>query len=79
LGHTRYYKKFIKGYAQIIAPLEKPLRKYSMFHWNKDCQRGLDTLKEKMVTTPILVFMYWENTFHVHVDASTITLGAILA
>ena len=32
-----------------------------------------------MVTTPILVFPYWENTLHVHVDASTIALGSILA
>jgi hypothetical protein len=39
----------------------------------------LDTLKENMVTTPILVLSYWEKTFHVHVDASTITLGSILA
>jgi hypothetical protein len=31
-----------------------------------------------MVTTPILVFPYWEKTFHVHVDASTIALGEIL-
>jgi hypothetical protein len=36
-------------------------------------------LKEKMVTTPILVFRGWEKTFHVHIDASAITLGAILA
>jgi hypothetical protein len=32
-----------------------------------------------MVTTPILVFSDWEKTFHVHVDASAIALGAILA
>ena len=32
-----------------------------------------------MVTTPILVFLDWEKTFHVHVDASTIALEAILA
>jgi hypothetical protein len=32
-----------------------------------------------MVTTPILVFLDWEKKFHVHVDASVITLGAILA
>jgi hypothetical protein len=38
----------------------------------------LDTLKEKMVTTPILVFWDWEETFHVHVDASKIKIGAIL-
>jgi hypothetical protein len=39
----------------------------------------IDTLKEKMVNTPILVFPDWEKTFHVHVDASTIALGVILA
>jgi len=31
-----------------------------------------------MVTTSILLFPYWENKFDVHVDASTIKLGAIL-
>jgi hypothetical protein len=59
--------------------MEKLLNKDSKFQWNEDYQRGLDTLKEKMVKTPILVFPYWENTFHVHVDASTIEFGAILA
>jgi hypothetical protein len=39
----------------------------------------LDALKEKMVTTTILVFPDWENKFHVHVDASAIALGAIMA
>lgn len=32
-----------------------------------------------MVTTPILVFPDWLKEFHVHVDASSITLGAVLA
>jgi hypothetical protein len=32
-----------------------------------------------MVIAPILVFSYWENTFHMHVYASAIALGAILA
>jgi hypothetical protein len=55
------------------------LKKDTRFQWNEDSQQGLDTLKEKMVTTPILVFPDWENKFHVHVDASSITLGEILA
>jgi hypothetical protein len=39
----------------------------------------MDTLKENMVIAPILVFPDWEKTFHVHVDASSIALRAILA
>jgi hypothetical protein len=30
-----------------------------------------------MVTAPILIFPDWEKTFHVHVDALAIALGAI--
>jgi hypothetical protein len=37
LGHTGYYKKFIKDYAQIIVPMEKFIRKDTMFQLNEDC------------------------------------------
>jgi hypothetical protein len=32
-----------------------------------------------MVTGPLLVFPNWSKEFHVHVDASSIALGALLA
>jgi hypothetical protein len=32
-----------------------------------------------MVTTPILVLPDWSKEFHVHVDASSIALGEVLA
>jgi hypothetical protein len=38
----------------------------------------LDTLKHKLVIAPILVFPGWKKEFHVHVDASSIALGAVL-
>jgi hypothetical protein len=79
LGHTRYYRKFIKGYVKITTPMKKLLRKDTKYQWNDEYQHSLDTLKENMVTAPILEFMDWEKTFHVYVDASMITLGAILA
>jgi hypothetical protein len=59
--------------------MEKLLRKDTKYQWNDECQHSLDTLKENMVTTPILVLPDWEKTFHVHVDSSVIALGAILA
>jgi hypothetical protein len=79
LGHTGYYRKFIKGYAQITTPMEKLLKKDCQFGWTDECQQSFDMLKQKMVTVPILVFPDWSKEFHVHVDESSIALGAVLA
>lgn len=35
LGHTGYYRKFIKGYAQVTTPMEKLLKKDAIFCWNE--------------------------------------------
>jgi hypothetical protein len=58
LGHTGYYRKLIKVYVQITTLMEKLLKKDIRFQWNEECQQGLDTLKEKMFTSSILVFPY---------------------
>jgi len=79
LGHTRYYRKFIKGYVQIITSLEKFLNKEEKFQWKKDYHKALDTLKQKLVTMSILIFHDWTKEFHVHVDASSITLDVLLS
>ena len=59
--------------------MEKQLKKDIKFEWTLECQESLDILKEKMATAPILVFPYWNKEFHVHVDASLIALGIVLA
>jgi hypothetical protein len=79
LGHIRYYRKFVRRYVTIIAPLEHLLKKSELFQWTLECDRAFEILKENLDTTPILIFPYWEKEFHVHVDASGIALGAILA
>jgi hypothetical protein len=79
LGHIGYYRRFIKRYATITAPLENLLKKSEVFQWLLECDKVFDILKEKLITTPILIFPNWENEFHVHVDASGISLGSILA
>jgi hypothetical protein len=58
--------------------MEKLLKKEVKYQWNDECQKSLDTLKQKMVTASILVFPNWSKEFHVHVDASSIALGAVL-
>ena len=55
------------------------MKKDVKFEWNDECQRSIDTMKNKMVATMILVFLHWTKEFHVHVDASLVALGDILA
>jgi hypothetical protein len=59
--------------------MENILKKYLQFQWSEECQQSFDTLKQKMVIVPILVFPDWSKEFHVHVDASFNALGAVLA
>jgi hypothetical protein len=35
LGHTGYYRKIIKGYAQITTPMETLLKKDCQFGWTE--------------------------------------------
>ena len=63
----------------ITAPMEKLLKKDEAYEWTQECQGSFDTLKAKMASAPILVFPGWDKEFHVHVNASSIALGVILA
>lgn len=50
-------------------PLENLLSKDTPFIWTKECQKAFKELKEKLVTTPILVILDWIKEFHMHADA----------
>ena len=63
----------------ITAPMEKLLKKDAAYEWTQECQGIFYTLKSKMASTPILVFPDWNKDLHVHVDASSIALGVVLA
>jgi hypothetical protein len=64
---------------KIVSPLEKLPYKDTKCIWTHEFQEALDTLKEKLVTASIMVFLDWSNLFHVPVDSSSITLGVVLA
>jgi hypothetical protein len=55
------------------------LKKDHQFQWLEECQQSFNTLKKKMITVPILVFPNWSKEFDVHVNASSIALGAVLS
>ena len=78
LGHTGYYRKFIHHYSDTTYPLEELLKDNKEFEWTEEYDVSFDNLKRKLVEAPILRFPNWSVKFHVHIDASGITIGAVL-
>ena len=79
LGMTSYYRQFIKDYAKIAEPLNRLLKTGSIFKWDQHCQQAFETLKERLMTAPILVFPDFRKPFKLITDASDFALGAVLA
>ena len=79
LGLAGYYRRYVKGFAAIAAPLFSLTRKEALFHWSEDCQAAFDQLKTRLTTSPITAFPDFSQAFRLYTDASTAGLGAILA
>ena len=79
IGHTGYYRKFIRQYSDITYPLEELLRADVPYHWTNEFQQSFEMLKRKLVEAPILKFPDWSRKFHVHIDALALDVSAILA
>ena len=41
LGLAGYYRRYVKGFAAIAAPLHALTRKDALFHWSEDCQAAV--------------------------------------
>ena len=78
LGLCNYYRRFIKGFAQIASPLNKLTSKTVTFEWTPECQTAFETLKSALVSAPVPSYPTFELPFHLYVDASQTGIGLTL-
>ena len=79
LGLVGYYRRFIPDMAKIAKPLTELLKKDVKFKWCCFCDESFNTLKNKLISPPILTYPEFDKEFIVTSDASDLAIGAVLS
>ncbi|XP_049378082.1 uncharacterized protein LOC125842823 [Solanum stenotomum] len=78
LGHVGFYRRFIKDFSKIAHPMCKMLEKEAKFLFDDAFSKAFECLKEKLISTPMIISPDWSEPFEVMCDASGTALGVVL-
>lgn len=79
LGLCSYYRRFVKDFAKIAAPLHDLLKKDQEFTWEEKHTEAANELKKRLISAPVLKSADLSQPFILRTDASDYAIGAVLA
>ena len=79
LGLAGYYRRFIKNFARIAAPLTNLTRKNHPFAWSLREGEAFNQLKTVLQNAPVLQLANQQKDYIVTTDASDYAMGAMLS
>ena len=81
LGLASYYRRFIKDFATIAMPLHRLTTRgtVTLFTRTEACQDSFHTLKQRLVSAPVLAFPDFAAQFILVTDASRTGIGSLLS
>jgi hypothetical protein len=77
MGLCTYYRRYVKGFSQLTAPLTD-LTKKGAFEWTDEAQGVFDMMKDIMSSCLVLSFLDFTQPFVLECDASRVGIGAVL-
>jgi hypothetical protein len=78
LGLAGYYRRFIKGFSKLLAPLTTLTKKNACYVWMDEYEHSFQELKRCLVTALVLALPTESGNFVVNSDASRKGLGCVL-
>lgn len=78
VGLASYFRRFVRNFSAIARPLTVLTKKDEPWHFGQSQIEAFETLKERLVSRPILALYDPKASLEVHTDASKLGIGAIL-
>ena len=80
LGLASFYRRYVPQFATIASPLTDATKKGkpNAIKWEQAQLRAYQTLKDALVSQPVLSLPDFDKMFYLQTDASDTGLGAIL-
>ena len=79
LGLMSYYRKYIANFSTLAKPLTYLTSIFVPFTWTPECQNAFDSLKQRLITEPILGHPFEGGIFILDTDASDVGIGGVLS
>ncbi len=79
LGFANFYRRFIRNFSQLAAPLTALTSTKMTFRWSNAAEAAFTKLRGRFVSAPILWAPDPTRQFVVEVDASEVGVGAVLS
>ena len=68
LGAVGWYRRLIKNFARIAAPLTQLLKKHQEFEWGPNQHAAWETLRAKLMENPVLRLPQEQGRFLLYTD-----------
>ena len=79
VGFANYYREFIPRFSNIATPLTALTKKDAPFYWTDQCQEAFETLKERLISAPLLAHWDPDKKTVVEADSSGYAIGGCLS
>jgi hypothetical protein len=79
LGLANFYRRFIRNFSKVAAPITALLRKNRKFRWTTEAQAAFDSLRTSFITASILRHFDPSLPTVLEADASDYAVGAVIS